>query len=385
MLGEAFEFGFPTRVVYGPGSVDRLGDELRELGAGRPFVLVGPGLAPRGLPGRALAALSEAGLEAAAVVLAQGPAPDVDSAARTAAALAGSRADAVVALGGDGALDEAKAAITLAGSGGDLRALRGTAATSAPLHPLVAIPTAGGGGGEASPHARLRDPASRGVLLLSRRGTCPALAVLDPELGLAESSEATAAGGLDAMAHALEALVSLMAQPFGDALAAAALGELDRWLVPAVRVGSDLEARGHLLVASAMAGAASGAAGTGVVHAMAHALEGRCGLPHAATVGLLLPHGVRYNAARVPGRYLGAARALGLPDGPAEEAAERLARRLEGMAAEGGLPARLRDLGLDRGALAEVAEAALVDASIFSNPRAPVDAGELVALFEGAW
>jgi alcohol dehydrogenase len=191
---------------------------------------------------------------------------------------------------------------------------------------------------------------------------------------------------MDAMTHAVEAYVGLQWSPVSDALAAGAIDLICENIIEASRDGSDIEARGSLLVASAMAGIAFSHSMVGCVHSMAHAVGGLCQVPHGIANAILLPHGMEYNFREVSEKlaklapFMGEAVSGLSPDDRAKKAIESV-RKLTGKLNEMGvLPIRLRDVGVPAERLPEIAEAAVMDGASFYNPREVVAEEILVHL-----
>jgi len=196
----------------------------------------------------------------------------------------------------------------------------------------------------------------------------------------------TAATGMDALTHAIETFVSSDNNPISDSLALQAIDMIGTHLRDATYNGSDIDPRGQMLLASCMAGMAFSNSFLGIVHAMAHAVGGMFSVHHGIANAILLPYGMRFNSVLLPNRYGRIARALGVNAGGRNEM-EVVADGIEAvrtLTQDCGLPARLRDVGVSEESLPALAEAAISDAAIFSNPR-NVSQDELLALLSEAW
>ncbi len=203
----------------------------------------------------------------------------------------------------------------------------------------------------------------------------PNLAVLDPEMTISMTPRLTASTAMDAMTHAVEAYVGLQWSPVSDALASGAIELICGNIVQATRNGSDIAARGSLLVASTMAGIAFSHSMVGCVHGMAHAVGGLCQVPHGIANAILLPHGLEYNFEEIMEKLAKLASIMGedvsglSPNDRARKAIESV-RKLTGKLNEmGALPLRLREVGVPEERLYEIAEAAVMDGTSFYNPR----------------
>jgi alcohol dehydrogenase class IV len=244
----------------------------------------------------------------------------------------------------------------------------------------VAIPTTAGTGSEVSNIAVLKDEARSRKLVIMDRAVYPSVAILDPRLTLKLPPKLTAATGLDALTHAIEGVVSRYRQPLCDALGLECVRLVRTHLGRAVEEPSDLDARGHMLVAASMAGQLVSMTYSGVAHAVAHALGLGWGVHHGTGNAVALPWSIRFNAgdpASAAG-YARCAAAFGLEAQPSDEAAAlALADALERFTHDLGLPVRLSALGLTAADLPKVAALAFADPSHGPNPVAVKSADEL--------
>jgi alcohol dehydrogenase class IV len=302
-------------LVSGPGSLARLGQALRarlagRLGSGAAVLLVADPGVPA-LATRVEAALAEAGLS---VGVFDGLARDPTEAQVEAAAEAARRlgAAAVVGLGGGSALDVAKLAACIAG---DRRPAADYALAAAPFPegalPAVLIPTTAGTGSEATRTAIFTLADGSKVWAWGEQMMAE-LALLDPELTVGLPPHLTAATGVDALVHAIEAATNRNRHPLGQAPALQAVALVARHLPTAVAEPANLEARGGVQLAAWLAGQAIDASGTGIAHAIGHALGAVGHVHHGRAVGLALGVALADNAAAAPEAHLAVARALGL-------------------------------------------------------------------------
>ena len=383
-MQEFFAFGIGPRVLYKAGLVAEMGHEIRRLQAGRAFVIADAGVRAAGLLDRVLAGLAGS-VEVAGVFDEVPPNSSVAVVERAAAEARAAGADFIVAVGGGSPIDTAKCVRMLL-AGGRLLDFQGYNILNERLAPMVAIPTTAGTGSEVTPFAVIRDEDQRLKVTFASPFLAPDLAVLDPTLTRSLPPRLTAATGMDALTHAVEAFVSTDSNPISDSLVLNAIDMIGSHLREATYNGGDMEARGQMLLASCMAGMAFTNAFLGVVHAMAHAVGGAFGVHHGLANAILLPHGMRFNSVLVPNRYGRIARALGVNAGgrPELEVVAEGIDAVSTLAQDCGLPARLRDVGVPHEALPELSEATLTDAAIFTNPRS-ASPEDLLALFEAAW
>lgn len=285
-----FRFHAPTAIFFGVGQAQKVADHARRFGMRHVFLVTDPGLLATGIPDDIRGHLADAGL---AVTLYSDVDldPDAGSIRRGAAALRASAADGLVAVGGGSAMDSAKAFAVLAADDSDdilAYAIPNPTRAVPPIAPLICLPTTSGTGSEVTPVAVVTDPDLRIKKSLSDAAIAPRVALIDPLLTLSMPPRLTASTGMDALAHALEAMTTVFANPLADALAVSALDLVGRYLVRAVENGGDLEARSGMSQAALLAGLAFPSGLLHLGHAAGHALGTRYHLPHglACTVSL---------------------------------------------------------------------------------------------------
>ncbi|MBI2933904.1 MAG: iron-containing alcohol dehydrogenase [Planctomycetes bacterium] len=348
-----YEFRLRTKIIFQSGGSALVAEEAARLGLRRPFIITDRVVLRLGLLDRLT------GLEPC------GTFPDVPqdsevSIVERAAALMKERgADGIVALGGGSVIDTAKAVNIVFSLGGRLADHEGVGTLDVPLAPFVALPTTAGTGSEVSQHAMVKDASARLKIPFTSHTLAADTAVLDPALTVSMPPPVTAATGLDAMTHAIEAVFAANASPLTDALAAGAARDIREWLPRAVKNGQDLDARGRMLLAANAAGVAFSNAGVGVVHALAHGCGALRGVPHGVANALLLPHGVRFNRTAAPEKHALLERIFG----------EDVAGALAALTRACGLPTRLRDANVRPEDLPALAEYGEHDGALIFNPR----------------
>ncbi|MBI3097604.1 MAG: iron-containing alcohol dehydrogenase [Planctomycetes bacterium] len=384
---EFFDFCLPTRVVAQVGAVSNVGTEARALGITRAFLLTDAVLVKLGIAEQVLAPLREAGVEIAGVFDSIPPNSETKVVERAAEAARAGGADGLVACGGGSVMDTAKAVGIVLSRGGSILDHQGINVIDRPVTPLICLPTTAGTGSEISRFAVVKDDASHQKISFVSDHLCPRLAILDAALTTSMPPALTAATGMDACTHAVEAYCSQGAGPFTDALGMAALPAIVETLPKAVADGADVAFRAKMLIASAMAGAAMSLAGVGCVHAMAHACGGRRNVPHGVANSILLPHGLGFNAEAIPEKASVLAAKFGIAECEKMSAgarAERLVAAVRDLSGACRVPQRLRDVGVVTGDLDAIAEDALADGAMFFNPR-PAEAADLRKLLEAAF
>lgn len=384
-MQEYFEFGLGGRVLYKAGLARELGQVIEELGARRAFVVADRGVIAAGLLAPVLEGLAPG--VAVADVLDDVPA---NSSLRVVTAgaerLRAAEADIIVAVGGGSPIDTAKGIRLLATCGGAIPDYEGYNVIPGKLMPMLAVPTTAGTGSEVTSVAVILDEGENRKISLVSRYLYPDIAILDPELTLTLPPRLTAATGMDALSHAIETYVSTENNPFSDSLALAAIDMIATNLRDAVQSGNDIDARGQMLLAAAMAGLACSNSLFGVVHAIAHAVGANYHVHHGTLNAIILPHGMHYNSVVAPERYVRISRAMGVNLGGRsdEEVIADGVSAVRTLAVDCGLPTRLREVEVPEEALPELAALSLVEPAIFANPRIATEE-ELLELLRAMW
>ncbi|KAB7619680.1 iron-containing alcohol dehydrogenase [Alkalilimnicola sp. S0819] len=381
-----FEFHTVPSVLMEYGLSRRLGEVLApRFAPGRLCLVTDRFLHRSGLLDPALTSLHEAGFAVQIIdeVVADPPEAVVLAAARRARA---HRAELVLGLGGGSSMDVAKLIAVLAGSGQPLSDMYGVGRVRGPRLPLVQMPTTAGTGSEVTPIAIVTTGATTKAGVVSPRLYAD-LALLDAELTLGLPAEATAATGMDAMVHAIEAYTSrLRKNPVSDMLARQALELLSRNLLPACRDGADREAREGMLLGAMLAGQAFANAPVAAVHALAYPLGGIFHIAHGLSNALVLPHVLRFNLPETAPLYAELA-GLVVPGcaGGVAARAEALIVGLEELAAQAGIPRSLRALEITREDLPRLAADAMGQTRLLVNNPRELNEADALAIYTRAW
>lgn len=279
--------------------------------------------------------------------------------------------DFVVSLGGGSPHDCAKGIALVASNGGKIADYEGLDQSKLPQLPLIAINTTAGTASEMTRFAIITDETRHVKMAIVDKHTTPVLSVNDPSLMVGMPASLTAATGMDALTHAVEAYVSTAATPITDAVALKAIELIQGYLPTAVKNGEDIEAREQMAYAQFMAGMAFNNASLGYVHAMAHQLGGFYDLPHGVCNAVLLPHVQRYNAQVCPERLKDIARCMGVDvlAMSAQEGANAAIEAIEKLAKVVGIPAGLAVLGAKEEDISLLADNALKDVCGLTNPK----------------
>ncbi|RJP42968.1 MAG: iron-containing alcohol dehydrogenase [Desulfobacteraceae bacterium] len=391
MLPEFFEFYNPTKIVYQIGIATDLKPELDIIGIKKYFIISDHVISDLGLVQKVADGLANVGFETVGRYLDVAQDARLNDVKKCADLVKASGAEGIISIGGGSVIDTAKAVNILFSEGGDLvDDYSGAHTLTRPLKPHIVIPTTAGTGSEVTMAAVIYDEDNKEKLAFPDKFLLPNLAVLDPEMTLSLPPKMTAATGMDAMTHAVEAYVGIQSSPISDVMAAGAIELIMKNLVRAVENGDDIEARGGMLVAATMAGIAFTHSMVGVVHAMAHAAGAHYRVPHGVANGILLPYGLDYNFDFIYEKLARLAPVMGVAaQGISDEDAARnviaAIRSMTGKLNElGALPIRLRDTGVPEDGPAVIAEGALNDGSSFYNPR-PMDEEELLPYVQNAY
>lgn len=299
------------------------------------------------------------------------PEPDVASFNRLRAGIRGTKLDAVLAIGGGSVLDVAKLLAALHPSAVPVRECFGNGLLASRTLPLACLPTTAGTGSEVSPNAILYDESDHLKKAVISPHLVPDAVFIDPELTVSVPPALTAATGIDALSHCLEAYANRNAHPLVDLYALQGIRLIASHLKRAVDQPNDLEARSALALGSLYGGLCLGPVNTAAVHALAYPLGSEFRLAHGLSIALLLPHVVRFNLPAAPGRYAEIARALGVTEGSDSiMTASRGVDRLAALGAECGIPRGLAACGVPSDAIPRMAAAAMkITRLLKNNPR----------------
>jgi len=358
----------PPRIAFGSGCALECATEVSRLGLRRVLLVTSPSVAALAQP---LVERLRADGADVTVTTAVPPEPDVATFEARLAEADALDLDAVIGFGGGSVLDVAKLLAACHRSSWNVRDHFGIGLLPGRTLKLFCLPTTAGTGSEVSPNAILLDERER----LKKGVVSPWLladgAFIDPALTLTVPPALTAATGIDALTHCLEAYANRFAHPIVDTYALEGVRLIAGHLARAVADGRDLEARSAVALGSLYGGLCLGPVNTAAVHALAYPLGGEFHIPHGLSNALLLPHVLRFNLPAAPARYAAIARALGVPAGASEaETAARGIDRLAALCAECRVNAGLRAAGVPDDAIPRLAAAAMkVTRLLKNNPR----------------
>ncbi|HDY7774405.1 TPA: L-threonine dehydrogenase [Vibrio vulnificus] len=380
----ASAFFIPTVNLMGAGCLKDAADSIKAQGFTKGLIVTDKILNQIGVVKQVQDLLSERHVETVVFDGTQ-PNPTIGNVNAGLALLKQNECDFVISLGGGSPHDCAKGIALVAANGGEIADYEGVDKSVKPMLPLIAINTTAGTASEMTRFCIITDEERHIKMAIVDKHTTPLISVNDPELMLAKPASLTAATGMDALTHAVEAYVSIAATPITDAVAIKAIELIQAHLRTAVAHGDDIEAREQMAYAQFMAGMAFNNASLGYVHAMAHQLGGFYDLPHGVCNAILLPHVQRYNAQVCPERLRDVAKAMGVNvEGmSAEQGAEAAIDAIVALAKDVGIPAGIRELGAKSEDIPTLADNALKDACGFTNPKQATHE-EISAIFEAA-
>ena len=383
---QGFEFTTVGHLVAGQGSALELHSQCHSLQITRPLLVTDPGLMSIGLVTPILAALESAGC--AAVVFDQVREDPPEATVLAAAELArGQAVDGVIAVGGGSSMDVAKVVAVLLGGPQQLSEIYGVGNVTNKRLPLVLVPTTAGTGSEVTPVAVITtgETTKAGV---SSPVLLPDVAVLDAALTLGLPAAVTAMTGVDAMVHAIEAYTSRhQKNPLSDNLARAALRLLSQNIRTAVGNGQDMQARESMLLGACLAGQAFANAPVAAVHALAYPLGGHYHIPHGLSNSLVLPSVLSFNAPAAAGQYAELAELVaGEPIAGSDEAkTHALIDTLRSLIYDVGLPATLREAGVDHASLETLAEDAMLQQRLLVNNPRDVNYDDALSIYRASY
>ncbi len=360
----------PRLALMGAGCVNEIGTQAKELGGTKALIVSGTSKHGLSLAKQMAELLKVAGIGSEIFAGAE-PNPTDTSVMEGANLYEKSGCDMIVAVGGGSPMDCAKGIGIVAGNGGVINDYEGIGKVKKDLPPLITVNTTAGTASEMTNFSIITDTNRHVKMAIVDARLTPSVAINDPELMLSMPPALTAATGMDALTHAVEAYVSTLATPTTDAAAIKAIELVSNYLRRAVAHGDDLSVRDMMAHAEYLAGIAFNNASLGYVHAMAHQLGGFYDLPHGVCNAILLPYVEMYNKSACPERFADIAKAMGedVEGLSAEEAADKAIEAIRKLAKDVGIPSGLKELGAKEEDLEVLAESAMKDVCHLTNPR----------------
>lgn len=390
MAGANFVFNNPRveRIVSGHGAIGKLAEEIERVGGTRALVVISPSVARTFLFDRIKSGL---GAKCVAIFDEVKPHSPTDSIAKAVERARDARIDVLVSAGGGSAIDTAKGVAALLAEGGSLPpfGVRFTPPNKKEVPPMpaaklphIAIPTTLSGG-EYSYSAGISEGGKKYIVADPK--LAPRTVLLDPEAAATAPGRLLAASGMNALAHCVEAVYSTETQPLTEAYCLTGIGLIARYLPRAVGNSRDLEALSYVQVAACLSGMGVYSAWTGIHHAIVHVVGGRYKAPHAEIHALMLPYAMRWNLDTTIQAQARMAREIGIEGADEKALAAAVPEHVFALNQKMGLPLKLRDLGVPRDGLKQLAIDALDDYSIHTNPKPVTAAEQVLEVLEQAW
>ena len=359
---------YPTAIKFGAGRIRELADHCRATGIARPLFVTDPGLAAMPMVRAIVEDVRRAGL-GIRVFSDVRPNPVEANVIEGVKAYKAGGHDGVVAFGGGSGLDVGKMVALMHGQQVSVFDLEDvddwwTRADASKISPIVAVPTTAGTGSEVGRAGVLTHPVTHEKKIIFHPAIMPKVAILDPELTVGLPAKLTAATGMDALAHVLEAYCAPFYHPLAAGVALEGMRLIKDNLARAVKKGTDLDARGHMLMASTM-GATAFQRGLGAIHALSHPFGGLYDAHHGTLNGIIMPYVVKANRRKIEKEIERAAAYLGIRGG-----FDGFLKWILALRKEIGIPHSLADIGIDTARLDEVAAMAIKDPSAGGNPIA---------------
>jgi alcohol dehydrogenase class IV len=383
----AFTFATVSRIIFGEGSIARIGEIGRPLLGTRAILVTDPGLRAIGLIDPALRALEAAGIETLIYSDVESDPPEtvIEAAVRSAQEFS---AEGVIGLGGGSSMDVAKLVALFVPGKERLADVYGIGQVKGPRLPLLLAPTTAGTGSEVTPISIVTTGTAEKKGVVSPV-LLPDIALLDPALTFGLPPAITAATGVDAMVHAIEAYASASPSnnPLSRALARDALRLMGGALERAVHNPSDRPARVDMMLGAMLAGQAFANSPVAAVHALAYPLGGHYHIPHGLSNALMLPHVLRFNAETAGASYAGIAPCAfpELEEIGTQARAAAFAEKLADLSRRCGLAHRLRDVGIPADVLPMLADDAMKQTRLLVNNPRPVTRADALSIYERAW
>jgi len=370
MKEQVYGFFMPTVNLMGVGSAKQVGDQMSLLEKKKALIVTDAILVKVGIPDIIKKYIEEAGFEVL-IWDHTHPNPTDKNVIDGVEFFNQNKCDLIISVGGGSPHDCAKGIRLVVDNGGSIHDFEGLNKATKSKTPLISINTTAGTASEITKFCIITDTNRHIKMAIVDWRCTPNVSINDPELMLAMPSRLTAATGMDALTHAVEAYVSTIATPVTDSVALNAVVLVSQWLRKAVADGSDIEARKQMTYAQLMAGMAFNNASLGYVHAMAHQLGGFYDLPHGVCNAILLPHVCKFNLSTCPERFFDIAVALGedvVGLSPIQKA-EKALDAIKKLSIDVGIPSNLTELGVKEEDLEIMAKNAMKDACAATNPR----------------
>lgn len=374
----------PPLSLIGPGALNDLGEELNDLPYKKALFVTDKILVKIGVAEKVKTVVENSGIEIVVFDNVQ-PNPTVKNVNQGLKLLQENSCDFILTLGGGSPQDCGKAIGILASNGGDIKDYEGIHKSHKASLPIIAINTTAGTASEVTINYVITDVERQIKMVMVDKNCLVSIAVNDPELMLGKPADLTAATGMDALTHAIEAFVTKGAFGWSNTLALEAIKLISQSLELAVKEGTNIEARSKMAWGQFIAGQAFSNAGLGFVHSMAHQLGGMYDLPHGVANAVLLPHVEKFNIPSCANKLKKVARAMGVAvlDMSDEEGANAAIDAIQKLSKAVGIPSGLKELGVKEADFEVMAQNAIADVCTGGNPR-DVIAQDAIEIYKAA-
>lgn len=367
---QVYGYFIPTVNLMGVGAAKEIGNQVKILKGTKVLIVTDAFLGKSGMADDIKAKVEEAGAEAVIFAGAE-PNPTDKNVHDGLKVFQENECDMIISVGGGSSHDCAKGIGIVATNGGNIRGYEGIDKSSNPMPPFIAVNTTAGTGSEMTRFCIITDTDRKVKMAIVDWRVTPNVAINDPMLMVGMPPALTAATGMDALTHAVEAYVSTAATPVTDSAAIMAIKLISENLRNAVANGQNIEARDKMAYAEFLAGMAFNNASLGYVHAMAHQLGGYYNLPHGVCNAILLPYVCNFNIIACPERFADIAEFMGEnTEGlSVRAAADKAIEAIKQLSVDVGIPTGLKGLGVKEEDIQVMAENAMKDACSLTNPR----------------
>ncbi|MCX6162027.1 MAG: iron-containing alcohol dehydrogenase [Ignavibacteriae bacterium] len=379
-----YGYFIPTVNLMGAGAVSEVGKQAKIIGGTKALVVTDKPMVKIGIVDKIIKLLNEAGIK---TVLYDGavPNPTVKNVHDGVDLYKKEKCDIIIAVGGGSPIDCAKGVGLVCNNGGSIKDFEGLDMSEKNMPPFIAVNTTAGTASEMTRFTIITDTDRHVKMAIVDWHVTPTVSINDPELMVSMPASLTAATGMDALTHAVEAYVSTIATPVTDSAAIKAIQLISQYLRSAVANGNNMEARENMAYAEFLAGMAFNNASLGNVHAMAHQLGGFYDLPHGVCNAILLPHVESFNMIACVKRFadIGVAMGENIEGLSVIESADLAIESIKRLSKDVGIPSGLKELGVKEEDLPALADNALKDARGATNPRITTKA-DIIQIYKNA-
>jgi len=374
----------PTKVLFGANAFEQIGEVIADWGCRRAMIVSDPGIVALGYPEKAVTLLQRQGIDST-LYTGVHENPSSEDVIKGVEAAQQYQPDLLIGLGGGSSMDCAKGMNFVYTNGGEIQDYWGIGKAQKEMLPMVAIPTTAGTGSETQSFALISDAQTHVKMACGdKKATCR-VAILDPVLTATQPHRLTALTGIDAIAHAVETMVTTKRNQKSLHFSQRSWELLSKNFPLVLENPGDLEARGGMQLGACLAGIAIESSMLGATHALANPLTAHYGIVHGQAIATMLPHVIRFNAATMENDYATLAELIS-NDNPSVHGAssEQLATFISGLVEQAGLSGNLQTLGVEQDRLAVLAEDAAKQWTKQFNPRT-VETEDLLLLYQQAF